>query len=69
MSLTQEQLDFRAVLQDFAASEITPHAEAWDRDHTFPIETVKAMGDLGLFGLIFDEEYGGAGADFTTLCI
>lgn len=69
MSLTQEQLDFRAVLRDFADAEIAPHAEAWDRDHVFPTDTVKAMGDLGLFGLVFDEEYGGAGADFTTLCI
>ena len=69
MSLTQEQLDFRAVLRDFARAEIAPHAETWDRDHVFPVETVKAMGDLGLFGLVFGEEYGGAGADFTTLCI
>ena len=35
----------------------------------FPVDTVRAMGDLGLFGLVFPEEYGGAGADFTTLCI
>ena len=69
MSLTPEQIDFRAVLRDFADAEIAPHAEAWDRDHVFPVETVEAMGDLGLFGLVFDEEYGGAGADFTTLCI
>ena len=69
MSLTQEQLAFRAVLRDFADAEIAPHAETWDRDHIFPTETVKAMGDLGLFGLVFPEEYGGAGADFTTLCI
>ena len=46
-----------------------PHAEAWDRDHTFPVETVQAMGELGLFGLPFPEEYGGGGGDLTTLCI
>ncbi|MCY4176167.1 MAG: acyl-CoA dehydrogenase family protein [Acidimicrobiaceae bacterium] len=69
MSLTQEQIDFRAVLRDFAASEIAPHAQAWDREHVFPVEAVHAMGDLGLFGLIFDEDHGGSGADFTTLCI
>ncbi|MCB0960629.1 MAG: acyl-CoA dehydrogenase family protein, partial [Acidimicrobiales bacterium] len=38
-------------------------------DHTFPTDVVLAMGELGLFGLPFPEEYGGSGADFTTLCI
>jgi butyryl-CoA dehydrogenase len=66
---TDEQESFRKVVRDFANTAIAPHAEAWDRDHTFPTEVVKAMGELGLFGLIFPEEYGGAGADFTTLCI
>ena len=46
-----------------------PHAEAWDRDHAFPVDTVLAMGELGLFGLPFPEDYGGSGADLTTLCI
>src|SRR5205823_1180929 len=35
----------------------------------FPVDTVLAMGQLGLFGLVFPEEYGGAGADFSTLCL
>ena len=56
-------------MRDFANAEIAPYAAQWDLDHTFPTNTVQAMGDLGLFGLIFPEEYGGAGADFTTLCI
>ena len=67
--LTDEQESFRKVVRDFAESEIAPHAERWDREHTFPVETVKAMGELGLFGLPFPEEYGGSGADFTTLCL
>ncbi|MFP5326827.1 MAG: acyl-CoA dehydrogenase family protein [Acidimicrobiia bacterium] len=67
--LSPEQEQFRKVVRDFAESEVAPHAEAWDRDHTFPTETVLAMGELGLFGLPFPEEYGGSGADFTTLCI
>ena len=66
---TAEQEAFRKVVRDFAEREIAPHAEAWDRDHTFPVDTVSAMGELGLFGLPFPEEYGGSGADFTTLCI
>ena len=67
--LTEEQESFRKVVRDFAESEIAPHAESWDRDHTFPTDVVLAMGELGLFGLVFPEEYGGSGADFTTLCL
>ena len=69
IELTAEQEALRQVVRDFAASEIAPHAEAWDRDHTFPVATVRAMGDLGLFGIPFPEEYGGGGADLTTLCV
>jgi short-chain 2-methylacyl-CoA dehydrogenase len=67
--LSEEHETFRKVVRDFAEREIAPHAEQWDRDHTFPTETVLAMGQLGLFGLVFPPEYGGSGADFTTLCI
>jgi short/branched chain acyl-CoA dehydrogenase len=67
--LTDEQERLRRVVRDFAEQEIAPHAEAWDRDHTFPVEAVLAMGELGLFGLPFPEQYGGGGADLTTLCV
>jgi short/branched chain acyl-CoA dehydrogenase len=67
--LNEDHEAFRKVVRDFANAEIAPHAEGWDRDHTFPVDTVLAMGALGLFGLPFPEEYGGGGADLTTLCI
>ena len=67
--LSEEQEAFRKVVREFAEAEIAPHAEEWDRDHTFPLETVLAMGELGLFGLPFPEEYGGSDADFTTVCL
>ena len=67
--LTDEQEAFRRVVREFAESELAPHTSEWDRDHTFPVDAVRSMGELGLFGLVFPEEYGGAGADFTTLCL
>jgi short-chain 2-methylacyl-CoA dehydrogenase len=66
---SEEQEQFRKVVRDFAEREIAPHAEEWDRDHHFPTDTVRAMGELGLFGLPFPEEYGGGGSDLTTLCV
>jgi butyryl-CoA dehydrogenase len=68
-SLSAEHEAFRRVVREFAEAEIAPNSEEWDRTHEFPTATVLAMGDLGLFGLIFPEEYGGADADFLTLCI
>ncbi len=67
--LSEEHEAFREVVRDFAEQEIGPQAERWDRDHEFPVETIHAMGRLGLFGLPFPVEYGGSGADFTTLCV
>ena len=69
IELTDEQEAFRKVVRDFAEAEVAPHAEEWDREHRFPVATVLAMGDLGLFGIPFPEEYGGGGADLTTLCL
>jgi butyryl-CoA dehydrogenase len=69
LELTGEQEAFRRVVRDFAAAEVAPHAEAWDRDHHFPVEVVRAMGDLGLFGLPFPAAYGGSDGDLATLCV
>ena len=69
LDLPEETEMFRAVVRDFAEQAIAPHAEAWDRDHHFPVDTVRAMGELGLFGLPFPEAYGGSGSDFLTLCV
>ncbi len=69
MQMTTEQEEFRAVVRDFAAERITPHAETWDREHLFPTDVVRQMGGLGLFGLLIPERWGGSGADLTTLCL
>jgi short/branched chain acyl-CoA dehydrogenase len=69
LDFTGEQETFRGVVREFAEEEIAPHAGKWDRDHHFPLDVVLSMGELGLFGLPFPEQYGGGGADLTTLCI
>ena len=66
--LEREHEDFRAVVHDFADAELAPHVPHWNSLHVLPLDAVKAMADLGLFGLSGPEEYGGAG-DFTSLCI
>lgn len=69
--LSREHEEFRRSVRDFAEAEIAPHAAQWDRDHHFPVDVVRRMGALGLFGLTAPEEYGGAGedGDFTSLCV
>src|SRR3954452_13110622 len=69
--LSREHEEVRRVVRDFAQVEIAPHAAQWDRDHHFPVDVVRTMGALGLFGLTAPEEFGGAGADgdFTSLCV
>src|SRR4029078_5706047 len=67
--LSSDHEVFRKVVRDFAESEVAPHVAKWDREHYFPVELIPKMVELGLFGLVVPEEYGGAGADFTSLCV
>ena len=68
-TLSSDHEAFRKVVRDFAEAEIAPHAEEWDRDHIFPVDVVRKMGELGLMGLPFPADYGGSGGDFTSLCV
>lgn len=58
--LTQEQVQLRKMVRDFAERELGPHVLEWDEAQTFPLEAVKKAGELGLLGAIFPEEYGGS---------
>jgi short-chain 2-methylacyl-CoA dehydrogenase len=61
--LTDEQRLLRDTVRDFARQEVAPAAEELDRTKSFPYELVAKMGELGLMGIPFPEEYGGGGAD------
>src|SRR5438309_10539464 len=67
--LNDEQLAIRNTCRDFAEQEIKPRAEEMDATGAFPYDLIRQMGELGLLGLPFPEEYGGAGADFLSYCI
>jgi alkylation response protein AidB-like acyl-CoA dehydrogenase len=67
--LSKEHEDFRRVVREFAADRVAPHVAQWDAEHRFPVELVPELGDLGLFGLVVPEQYGGADGDFTSLCV
>jgi butyryl-CoA dehydrogenase len=67
--LTSEQQAIRDVCRDFAREVVAPAAEELDRHHKFGYDIVRQMGELGLFGLPFSEEFGGAGGDFLSLCL
>jgi len=60
--LTEQQEMIRDMVREFAEAEIKPLAKEVDEKHMFPIETVKKMQEMGLFGLAYPEEYGGSGA-------
>ena len=61
--LTEEQQDIRRLVRDFADGEVRPVAEELDREKRFPYEIVAKLGDLGLMGIPYPEEFGGGGAD------
>jgi alkylation response protein AidB-like acyl-CoA dehydrogenase len=67
--LTDEQRLLRDTVRDFARQEVGPVAEELDRTKSFPYELVAKMGELGLMGIPFPEEYGGGGADTLTYAL
>jgi alkylation response protein AidB-like acyl-CoA dehydrogenase len=58
--LTEEQEQLRKEIRDFAAREIAPLVMEWDEASEFPLATIKKLGEMGLLGMIFPHEYGGA---------
>jgi alkylation response protein AidB-like acyl-CoA dehydrogenase len=62
--LNDEQQQLRKSVREFAEREILPHVMEWDEAGEFPLHTVKELGKLGLMGIVFPAEYGGAGMGY-----
>jgi alkylation response protein AidB-like acyl-CoA dehydrogenase len=62
--LNDEQLQLKKSVREFAEREIAPHVMEWDEAGDFPLATVKELGKLGLLGIVFPSEYGGAGMGY-----
>src|SRR4029450_463183 len=67
--LSEEQQLLRRTVREFAETEIQPHVREWDREQHFPIELVPKLGELGLMGIQFPAQSGGAGMSAVDYCI
>jgi alkylation response protein AidB-like acyl-CoA dehydrogenase len=63
-SVSENQQMIITMVRDFAEKHIRPHVMEWDEAQTFPVETFKKLGDLGLMGVLVPEEYGGSGLGY-----
>jgi alkylation response protein AidB-like acyl-CoA dehydrogenase len=63
-ALTEEQEQLRREIRAFALREVAPNVSRWDEASEFPEEVVKALGRMGLLGVIFPMEYGGSGLGY-----
>jgi alkylation response protein AidB-like acyl-CoA dehydrogenase len=67
--LTDEQKQLRKSVREYAEKEILPHVMEWDEASEFPMAVVKELGKMGLMGVIFPSEYGGAGLGYVEYVI
>ncbi|HLW98098.1 MAG TPA: acyl-CoA dehydrogenase [Candidatus Acidoferrales bacterium] len=68
-SFTDEQQQLRRTIREFAEVEIKPHIMEWDEASHFPQELIPQLAKLGLLGVIFPEDYGGAGLGYVEYVI
>lgn len=67
--LTKEQEFTKLMIDKFCEEVVAPTAEDLDNAHEFPADIVKQMGELGLMGIMWPTEYGGAGGDYISYCL
>src|SRR5512143_2556797 len=63
-SMSEQQTMIRDVARDFAENELRPVVMKYDESQEFPMEIFRKMGELGFLGIIFPEQYGGAGMGY-----
>jgi len=68
-ALSEDQVLLRNAVREFAEAEIRPHVREWDETQHFPRELVPKLAELGLMGIQFPEDYGGAGMSAIDYCI
>lgn len=62
--LTEEQEQIKQMVRDFAEAEVKPNVMEWDEAQHFPLDVMRQLGQLGMLGAIFPEQYGGAGLSY-----
>ncbi len=67
--LSDEQKQLQKSVREFAEAEIRPHVMEWDEASHFPMELIPKLAEMGLMGIIFPEEYGGAGMGYVEYVI
>src|SRR5215467_15662245 len=68
--LSEELLEIKRIVREFAENEIRPHVMEWDEKQIFPLDTLKRLGQLGFLGVLIPTEFGGAGlgyAEYVTI--
>ncbi|MBE2966667.1 acyl-CoA dehydrogenase family protein [Burkholderia cepacia] len=69
MMLNDEQEMIRDSMHAYAQERLAPNAAEWSRNHTFPSQALKELGELGALGVVVPEEWGGAGLDYLSLAV
>ncbi len=69
MILTTEQEMIRDSMRAFSKERLAPFAAEWDKNHSFPAQALKELGELGAMGMVVPEEWGGAGMDYMSLVL
>ena len=64
LTLSEDQQIMRDSIRDFVEREVLPHRMEWDESQEFPRHVFRAMGEMGLMGMLVPEAYGGAGLSY-----
>lgn len=69
MILTEEQVLIRDMVRNYVRDHVTPYAAEWDRASTFPAQALRELGELGLYGMVVPEEWGGSDVGYVSLAL